>query len=411
MINRNTPLYGPRVNYTSSDAQRQMLLAQQLLREGADTRPAPGGIGEVLARIGTAGLGGYFSGQAQEKEDAYKAERAKTLAEALAAGQGTPATPPPTMAGGEAAATRGTGVASQVTPGDPQRMAAILMGNPQTADMGAQLALGQMQFAQNRAAQKEDTAASQNFQREMTQIQQAFQSGQMTAQQAFAAQQAAQQRAHAAGLQTNAQQFQTGQTTAQQTFTAAENQKNRDAQAAQAQAAAALAKVPTGHQIAPGGGIQPIPGSPQALEAKDLARTRDEQIVATDRMIRSIDELVASPGREFGTGFSSMFNVIPGTDGATFKANLETMKSQAFLPMVAQLKGMGALSDAEGKKLTAAIGALDPSMKEGDFLKSLQQIKTDLEGARARMGGTQAPAAPSAPTGVPALPPGFQVVQ
>jgi hypothetical protein len=194
----NRPLYGQQIKYGSTDAQRQAQMAQLLLKEGVNTSPVQGGWGEALARVGTAGIGGYLSNQAGETEKTYQSDRAKTMAAALS--------------------------------GDPNQAAASLMANPSTADMGANLALNNMQFNQQRGAQREDAAASQAFQREMTGIQQAFQTGQMTAQQAFAAQQAAQQRAHAAGLQTNAQQFQSGQTTAQQTFQAAENEKNRAAQ-------------------------------------------------------------------------------------------------------------------------------------------------------------------------------------
>jgi alkylated DNA nucleotide flippase Atl1 len=391
MVTRNgtSPLFGPRVNYTSTEAQRQNLLAQRLLGEGINLSPVQSGW-EGLARIGTAGIGGYLQNQAGETENAYKAERAKTLAEALAAGQGTPAAPPPTMAGGEAAATRGTGVAPQATPGDPQRMAAILMGNPQTADMGAQLALGQMQFAQNRAAQKEDTAASQAFQKELANIQQQFLTGQLNSQQAHAAQLAAQQRAHAAGLQTGQQQFLTQQ-----------------------QTAAALSKVPQGYQVSTQGGIAPIPGSPQATEAADLAKSKGESVVSVDRMIRSIDELNTHPGLEGTVGFSVGQRYIPGTDAASFDARLETLKSQAFLPMVAQLKGMGQLSDAEGKKLTAAIGALEPRMSEKEFRASLAEIKSDLIAARKRMGAPEKSTVetPSKPMGnLPALPGGFVIM-
>ena len=52
--------------------------------------------------------------------------------------------------------------------------------------------------------------------------------------------------------------------------------------------------------------------------------------------------------------------------------------------MVSALKGMGALSDAEGKKLTAAVGALDPKMKLSEFNAAVARIKTDLEAARQR---------------------------
>ena len=52
--------------------------------------------------------------------------------------------------------------------------------------------------------------------------------------------------------------------------------------------------------------------------------------------------------------------------------------------MVSALKGMGALSDAEGKKLSSAVGALDPSMPEAEFERELKRVaKTLHQKARA----------------------------
>lgn len=203
-------LFGPQVKYGSSEAQRQQAIAQQLLRAGVNTSPVQGGIGEALARVGTAGIGGYLSNQAGETEKAYNTDRAQTLARALSAGQGLENAPGPNIDG-----TAGVNV-----PPDPNRMAQILMGNPSTADLGSQLAIGNMTFARDRAAKKEDVAdergfrkemfgmerqakledtdLSQRFQREMAQINQAFQSGQLSQQQAFQAAQAAQLRAFTA---------------------------------------------------------------------------------------------------------------------------------------------------------------------------------------------------------------------
>ena len=57
------------------------------------------------------------------------------------------------------------------------------------------------------------------------------------------------------------------------------------------------------------------------------------------------------------------------------------------------LKGMGALSDAECKKLTAAVGALNPAMGEKAFRESIDRITTEMEAARQRVSGqpTQKP--------------------
>jgi len=130
-------------------------------------------------------------------------------------------------------------------------------------------------------------------------------------------------------------------------------------------------------------------------EAKDDTAnlTKASQIASFDTMLGTLDRLSKHPGLYRSVGMVGAFPTVPGSDSANFQAELNTFQSQAFLPMVAQLKGMGALSDAEGKKLTAAVGALDPKMGEKAFRESVKRITDDMEAARTRMTGgkTQAP--------------------
>lgn len=93
----------------------------------------------------------------------------------------------------------------------------------------------------------------------------------------------------------------------------------------------------------------------------------------------SLGEIEQSPGLAKAVGVRSAFPTVPGSDAANFEARLDTFKAQTFLPMVASLKGMGALSDAEGKKLSDAVGALSPKMSEDAFRSSIGKIKTQLE--------------------------------
>jgi DNA repair exonuclease SbcCD ATPase subunit len=122
------------------------------------------------------------------------------------------------------------------------------------------------------------------------------------------------------------------------------------------------------------------------------------RIAAFDSALDTLETVAKHPGKKdvVGAVTGSVRAMIPGTDAAGFKAQLETFKAQTFIPMVATLKGMGALSDAEGKKLTAAVGALDPSMKQSEFDKQVTKIKADLEDARKR--ALQMPGAPKQPT-------------
>lgn len=101
--------------------------------------------------------------------------------------------------------------------------------------------------------------------------------------------------------------------------------------------------------------------------------------------------LSAAVGAGVGKTLLPFVGPIPGTDRADFAAQLETLKAQTFLPMVEKLKGMGALSDAEGKKLNAAVGALDANMSERDFKASAEQIRRDLVAARDRVSRQQVP--------------------
>jgi hypothetical protein len=116
-------------------------------------------------------------------------------------------------------------------------------------------------------------------------------------------------------------------------------------------------------------------------------------------MLGTLDRLSKHPGLERSVGKMGALPTMPGSGSANFQAELNTFQSQAFIPMVAQLKGMGALSDAEGKKLTAAVGALDPKMGEQAFRESLARIIGDMTAARARLaGGEKAPPAGSSGT-------------
>jgi hypothetical protein len=138
----------------------------------------------------------------------------------------------------------------------------------------------------------------------------------------------------------------------------------------------------------------------EARATQDL--TKNSQIASFDTMLGTLDRLAVHPGLSRSVGVIGALPTMPGSDSANFQAELNTFQSQAFLPMVAQLKGMGALSDAEGKKLTAAVGALDPKMGEKAFRESVGRITADMEAARARMAGDRsAGARPSVQASVP----------
>ena len=131
----------------------------------------------------------------------------------------------------------------------------------------------------------------------------------------------------------------------------------------------------------------------RALEQQKLG-----VVSSFDSAIDTLDTIAKHPGKKAAVGFGgAQLSMIPGTGAAGFATQLETFKAQTFLPQVQALKGLGALSDAEGKKLTAAVGALSQSMKQSEFDAQVTKIKGDLEAARARA-NSSLKNAPSAPT-------------
>jgi hypothetical protein len=132
-------------------------------------------------------------------------------------------------------------------------------------------------------------------------------------------------------------------------------------------------------------------------EKKEVAdMTKASQVASFDTMLGTLDRLGKHPGLSGSVGLRGMIPTVPGSEPANFQAELDTFQSQAFIPMVAQLKGMGALSDAEGKKLTAAVGALNPKMGEKAFRASIGRIVGEMESARDRVAGVKSAAKPTA---------------
>ena len=145
-------------------------------------------------------------------------------------------------------------------------------------------------------------------------------------------------------------------------------------------------KAPAGYRWGAGGSLEAIPGGPAASKVAEDQKTKDSALDASRQTIGTINRLLASPGREGATGMWNLGRFVPGTDAADFAAEVETLKAQTFLPMVQQLRGMGALSNAEGDKLNAAVGALNFNMSEKAFQESLGRIRDQFGAALQRAG-------------------------
>ena len=120
---------------------------------------------------------------------------------------------------------------------------------------------------------------------------------------------------------------------------------------------------------------------------KDVSEKALSSIDTVTTTMDTIDRVRNHPGLESATGVGAMFPTISGSDAAGFESQLETLQSQQFLSAVEQMKGMGSLSESEGKKLAGSVGSLSLDMSDEELKKELDRIYSVLEKAKSKMIG------------------------
>lgn len=156
----------------------------------------------------------------------------------------------------------------------------------------------------------------------------------------------------------------------------------------------------------------------QEVTAKleEARRNRDEKIRETvagaesaasnaDNMLNTIERIKKNPALNDVLG--SIQGRLPSVfsdEGSNAIELIDTLGSQSFLAQVGQIKGMGALSNAEGEKLQSALTNLSRKQGEKQFRENLDEaarlIKKGRENISKRtgvpLGAPDTPAAPGA---------------
>lgn len=117
---------------------------------------------------------------------------------------------------------------------------------------------------------------------------------------------------------------------------------------------------------------------------RDKAATTESNISTMDNAIDTISKLESHPGLSGNLGKTGVLPNVPGSDASNAAALIEQLQSQTFLGSIQSMKGMGALSDAEGAKLNNAIASLNTKQSEPQFRAQLASIKTLFEKGRER---------------------------
>lgn len=141
-----------------------------------------------------------------------------------------------------------------------------------------------------------------------------------------------------------------------------------------------------------------------ALDDKVRGKVADAESAAgnIDNMLNTIERIKKNPRLDAVLGSIEGRTPAFTDDGSDAIALIETLGSQAFLSQIPNIKGMGALSNAEGEKLQAAFQNLSRVQSEKQFRATLDEATRLLNKGRSTvskrfgvpLGNPDTPAAP-----------------
>lgn len=113
----------------------------------------------------------------------------------------------------------------------------------------------------------------------------------------------------------------------------------------------------------------------KAAEVESGRFAIDNMLNTTDRILQTPIDVIKDATGVFDRSIVGRAIDVFDQDVANFNALIENLDAQAFLAQVPNLVGMGSLSDAEGKKIAAALQNL--SLKQGDeqLIFNIQEVQ------------------------------------
>ena len=119
-------------------------------------------------------------------------------------------------------------------------------------------------------------------------------------------------------------------------------------------------------------------------DAQEKIETNKSAMQTALSTIDTANKLLKHPGFNGTFGMEAYIPALPGTDAADAGAILEQLNSQTFMAGVDQMRGLGALTEAEGKKITSSIANIKPTMSEKAAKVELNNIITMMTRAKMR---------------------------
>jgi hypothetical protein len=365
-------------SYSPDTISAQRRMAMQLMQQGTDASPVQHWT-QALARVLQGGMGGYQMAQADKQDRMMQGEGNALMGEYAKALTGGPS--PAGMPQGQPQMV-GQALAGETAPMTPEEQGVARFASPGLAAAMPQQAPMVPTAGPVQVADAGPTIAPEMLQRMLANPQTRDMAQKYIMQRA--------KPASAADKPSNIQEweyFQSLPPEAQQKYIAVKRgEKFLDA-------GTQFVNPRTGEVV-----TKDLAG---AERDKEVGTAQGKQIAAApgdlataDEALALIDSLGADPNREWGTGMSSMLNVVPGTPGKSYQLKVNQARSGAFLTAIQQLRGMGALSNAEGQTATDAVTRLTTADTEEGFLQALADYEKVVRAGRDRARGRlqQAPA-------------------
>jgi len=135
-------------------------------------------------------------------------------------------------------------------------------------------------------------------------------------------------------------------------------------------------------------------------KAADLESARSN----VDNMLNTAQRIISTPKSIIGAAAGPISARVPtlSQDTADFEELVNTLGSQAFLAQIPNIKGMGALSNAEGEKLTAALQNFSLRQSPERLVENVKEATRLLNKARQNM--TARSGLPESAPDIPAAP-------
>jgi hypothetical protein len=106
-----------------------------------------------------------------------------------------------------------------------------------------------------------------------------------------------------------------------------------------------------------------------------------------DNMLNTADRILNTPISVIGAAAGPVSSRIPTTRQSTadFESLIETLQSQSFLAQIPNIKGMGALSNAEGAKLEAALQSFSLKQSPERLIENVKEAQRLIKKGRANL--------------------------